>query len=65
MGDPALSGDAVAWLALAHKQWLGDLADQPARVEQVGVGESNAVVSQAGATCQAYPFPRRRTQQGL
>jgi hypothetical protein len=36
MGEPALSGDAVAWLALLHKQWLGDLADQPARVEQEG-----------------------------
>ena len=40
------SGGAVA---LLHKQWLGDLADQPVRVEQVGAGESDAIVSQVGA----------------
>src|SRR3984885_7072773 len=64
MGDPALSGDAVAWLALAHKQWLGDLADRPVRVGQISTGESNAVISQVGAACQVYPFPRRGTQEG-
>jgi hypothetical protein len=39
------SGGAIA---LLHKQWLGDLADQPVRVEQVGAGEADAVVSQVG-----------------
>jgi hypothetical protein len=59
-----LSGGAVAWRSLLHKQWLGDLADQPVRVEQVGVGESDAIVSQIGAAYQVHPFPRRRAQQG-
>jgi hypothetical protein len=31
-------------LAPLYKQWLGDFADEPVRVEQVGVGESDAVV---------------------
>ena len=31
--------------ALLHKQWLGGLADQPVRVEQVGLGEPDAVAS--------------------
>ena len=56
MGDPALSGDAVASPALLHKQWLGDLDDQPVRVEQIGTGESNAVIGQVGAACQVYPL---------
>jgi hypothetical protein len=38
---PSLKG---VGLALLHEQWLGDLADEPVRVEQVGVGESDAVV---------------------
>jgi hypothetical protein len=38
-----LSGDTIVWLALLHKQRLGDLTDEPVRVEQVGVGESDAV----------------------
>ena len=40
-----VSGDTVVWLALPHEQRLGDLADEPVRVGQVGVGEPDAVVS--------------------
>jgi hypothetical protein len=32
-----------------YEQWLGDLADESVRVEQVGVGESDAVVCETGA----------------
>jgi hypothetical protein len=34
--------------AFLHKQWLGDLADEPIRIEQVGVCEADAVVRQMG-----------------
>jgi hypothetical protein len=40
-----LSGDTGVWFALLDEQWLGDLTDEPVRVGQVGVGESDAVVS--------------------
>jgi hypothetical protein len=43
------SGGAAVRLAPLHKQGLGDLADQPVRVEQVGAGEADAIVSQVGA----------------
>src|ERR1700734_1524385 len=51
-------------LALLHEQRLGDLADEPAGVGQVGVGESDAVVTQVGTAGQVHPFPGRRPQQG-
>ncbi len=34
----------LARLALLHEQWLGDFADESVRVEQVRMGESDAVV---------------------
>lgn len=49
--------------ALLDQQWLRDLADEPVRVEQVGAGDPDAVVCQAGATSQVYPLAGRRPQQ--
>ena len=42
LSDP--SRGAGVCRALLHQQWLGDLPDEPVGVEQVGVGESHAVV---------------------
>jgi hypothetical protein len=54
----------LPWPALLNEQQLGGLADEPVRVEKVGVGESDADVTQVGAAHQVHPFPGRRAEQG-